>query len=1410
MSNKIIKVRNPESGRLIKINSTIYNRLIRKFDYDAVRNLFVIPEGRVSLQTQYIQNPQNQELVKVNSISFRRLSKKYEYDSIANTFGQARQKQNVQNPENRKMVRVNGSSFKKLENKGYVYDTTNNVFILPEGGELLQKQYVRSPESRRLIEVNGSTFNRLKQKYDYSAAQNVFIAKQQPTFDGEYWQYNETTLTKEVENLIIEKRNTYAGESESKYLKMKFFNNITSLEDIYKYLDKIYQTENNSIKLNISFGYITLKIGDTDPRIITPGSNNYFFSSPLTLKNASDFSKLKKLITKASISEHLTQHFSESQISMLGVYAMAVKITRLNFPIGNKIELPDYIKASRFINGLENVDNKMCFWACMALTRGCRTDRYITKATELFNNFYAGKKTIIGYQGFDYINELDQYEEFDTVYAINIVSYYEDQSISYIRKSKFNVTRIPVYLNLYLNHFSCITNFQKLGKIYLCSRCDMKFKYNRDMLVHFDTCILEQTDVFNKYPELWKKPRNLIVQLADYYDVDVDFKYDYLAIFDLESILKKNYQNAGSKLNYVSRHIPVSNSIVTNVPEFEEVKFILSEDPRELTKQMFEYIDQFAAKARELMIAKMQPLIDCLTERGEQKYLSQVYSYCSAIPIVGFNTGFYDINLLSNEGFMEEILKRDRDAFVIKDGNRYKVIKTTNFIFLDQMNYCAPGTSLDKFIKAYDVGENKFWFPYEWFDSYEKLDYLVTNLEITDFYSSLKNKSMSQKDFLKFRQICKQNNLISVRDLLEYYNNLDVGPLLKACLKQKEFFYTFKLDMYKDGFSLPALSENILYQFQIQGFDKYLLEKPEIPETSLRLSNEKIQKKIEGYKEQDEGRGRPTAENATVEDVRFIIERERYCCYYCWYPLCNYSWSLDRLDCSKPHVKDNCVAACVKCNTARSNKPYKKFYRQKALLRWEKEHPMIWLFGEENKEVFYKFKKNIRGGPSIVFHRYHEKDRTQITRTRYEDEWTYDKEGKLVKKIVGFDANALYLYCLGEEMPCGKLYWKETEDWKTYQEQILQNKFFGFLEVDIQVPEDKWEYFGEMCPLFINKEFSEEVCGQYTNDLLQKLGKKPTKCRRLIATLKAENILLKSTTVKWLIEHGCIVTKLYGVIEAKRRRIFKGFMEWVTNERRKGDVDIKYAIIADAAKIVGNSAFGRTAMDKNKHKKVKFCNEVQFNRAKNSYFYYDAEEYNGAYIVYKRPKKVKQNMPIQIAWSVFDDAKLRMNQFYYDCIDKYLDRSDFQYIEMDTDSAYMALTGDFESIIKPELIEEFNREKHKWFPQTKFDKRTPGLFKIEYEGDGMVALCSKTYYVWGDKNKVSSKGLQHNRNTEVLTKEKYLECLLDGKTIEGKNNGFRFVQKEMKTYEQNKIGLSPIYTKAVVMDDGVHIRPIKF
>jgi len=68
----------------------------------------------------------------------------------------------------------------------------------------------------------------------------------------------------------------------------------------------------------------------------------------------------------------------------------------------------------------------------------------------------------------------------------------------------------------------------------------------------------------------------------------------------------------------------------------------------------------------------------------------------------------------------------------------------------------------------------------------------------------------------------------------------------------------------------------------------------------------------------------------------------------------------------------------------------------------------------------------------------------------------------------------------------------------------------------------------------------------------------------------------------------------------------------------------------------------------------------------------------------------------------------------------------------------------FASVIKPGMTDCYQRAltgccrddvDPQWFPRTcctkhaKYDKRTTGLFKVEYEGDVMIGLCSKTYIV---------------------------------------------------------------------------------
>ena len=50
-------------------------------------------------------------------------------------------------------------------------------------------------------------------------------------------------------------------------------------------------------------------------------------------------------------------------------------------------------------------------------------------------------------------------------------------------------------------------------------------------------------------------------------------------------------------------------------------------------------------------------------------------------------------------------------------------ILSRNSRFLDIINYLGPGTSYEKWVKAYECETVKSWFPYEWFDSNEKLDF---------------------------------------------------------------------------------------------------------------------------------------------------------------------------------------------------------------------------------------------------------------------------------------------------------------------------------------------------------------------------------------------------------------------------------------------------------------------------------------------------------------------------------------------------------------------------------------------------------------------------------------------------------------------------------------------------------------
>ena len=187
----------------------------------------------------------------------------------------------------------------------------------------------------------------------------------------------------------------------------------------------------------------------------------------------------------------------------------------------------------------------------------------------------------------------------------------------------------------------------------------------------------------------------------------------------------------------------------------------------------------------------------------------------------------------------------------------------------------------------------------------------------------------------------------------------------------------------------------------------------------------------------------------------------------------------------------------------------------------------------------------------------------------------------------------------------------------------------------------------------------------------------------------------------------------------------------------------------------------------------------------------------------------------------------------------------------------MALAGpDLASVIKPHMRETYDRAltwccrdevDPEWVPRSccsrhaKYDKRTPGLFKVEYEGDAMIGLCSKTYIVQKAKTvpvssavmtgckllrkakrlsrkrlaslprkvkevKFSSKGISKNRVKAPMSIFRHV--LKTQRVGQGILKSFRARRKGISTYEQRRNGFSYFYCKRRVLNDGVSTVPL--
>ena len=475
--------------------------------------------------------------------------------------------------------------------------------------------------------------------------------------------------------------------------------------------------------------------------------------------------------------------------------------------------------------------------------------------------------------------------------------------------------------------------------------------------------------------------------------------------------------------------------------------------------------------------------------------------------------------------------------------------------------------------------------------------------------------------------------------------------------------------------------------------------------------------------------------------------------------------------------------------------------------RWGYKPPELY---SPNKEAYAMLKAAVVGGPSLVFTRKHVAGETRIRSHQYED-------ARVCRRILGYDANSLYPSTMMKEMPCGPGFVKSYDNPEAYAQVFPQflwmEEWFGFAEVDIEVPEELWPEFEEFPPLFINRGVPDSAVPQHMHDYLQQSGRKRfPEQKKLLGVMSAKKILLYAPLLAWYLNRGLKLTAVYRTIDYEPHEIFSWFVNEVANNRRKGDADKDKALLAEVFKLLGNSAYGKFIEAVERHTNTIYTrDEEEVDKSLRSARFKTLEEIGPAYKVELRKIKIKIDRPFQVGIVVYQLAKLRMLQFYYEFLDFYLDRRDFELIQMDTDSMYFALSRErLEDAIRPGYETQFEEDKKRWLAWNKWSNREPGLFKLEKEGTHAIALCSKCYHIKDQATgqaKVSSKGV--NKRQNEMRAERFERALAGARDVVI-NRGFRMRDGAMYTYEQRKLGLSAYYDKRWVLPDGIHTEPLEY
>ena len=219
---------------------------------------------------------------------------------------------------------------------------------------------------------------------------------------------------------------------------------------------------------------------------------------------------------------------------------------------------------------------------------------------------------------------------------------------------------------------------------------------------------------------------------------------------------------------------------------------------------------------------------------------------------------------------------------------------------------------------------------------------------------------------------------------------------------------------------------------------------------------------------------------------------------------------------------------------------------------------------------------------------------------------------------------------------------------KNLLEPIRSGKLFGYVQCDIQVPQELKKKFANFPPIFKNTNVDRHDIISLMQDYAEKIGLLCQPRKMLISSYFLEKGTLIFPLLLFYLELGLVCKKNYRFVEYTPVKCFNKLVQSAVDARREGDENPNSSVVAETMKVLANSSYGYQIMDRSRHTVTKNLSDEKTHGAINTKFFKRLDHINDQlYEVELSKAEIERREPIIVGFFILQYAKLRMLELYY-------------------------------------------------------------------------------------------------------------------------------------------------------------------